>query len=53
MGQVAGMPLGTGMEGARVSRVTGLGKRVLSTIVLLPIFLCDPDRGSDRGSSPP
>ncbi len=39
MGQVAGMPLGTGIEGARVSRVTGLGKRVLSTIVLLPIFL--------------
>jgi phosphatidate cytidylyltransferase len=39
MGQVAGIPLGTGMEHMRTSRVTGLGKRILSTIVLLPAFL--------------
>src|SRR5262245_22948156 len=39
MGHVASRAFEADMEGGSVSRVGGLGKRVLSTAVLLPIFL--------------
>ena len=39
MGQVAGMPIRTGIEDGPVSRVGGLGKRVASTAILLPVFV--------------
>ena len=39
MGHVASLSFEADMEGASMSRVGGLGKRVLSTIVLLPVFL--------------
>lgn len=33
------MTVGAGMEGVSASRVSGLGKRLLSTLVLLPLFV--------------
>jgi len=38
MGRTEGMPVGTGMDGAASARA-GLGKRVASALVLLPIFV--------------
>jgi phosphatidate cytidylyltransferase len=38
MGRAEGMPVGTGMEGAASARA-GLGKRIVSALVLLPIFV--------------
>lgn len=39
MGQAGHMTVGTGMEGVSSSRMSGLGKRLLSTLVLLPLFV--------------
>jgi phosphatidate cytidylyltransferase len=39
MGRAEGVPVGTGMEGAPASRRAGLVRRLLSTLVLLPIFI--------------
>jgi len=39
MARAEGVSLGTGVEGASASRMAGLGKRILSTLVLLPIFV--------------
>lgn len=39
MGLVGHMTIGVGTEGASASRVSGLGKRLASALVLLPVFV--------------